>query len=237
MDASDPAEGPRSAEVVVIGTGSAGLPAALAANDSGAEVLVLEKAPKIGGTTAVSGGGMWIPNSPQVVEARGRSPRSGVKTYLRRVVGDGVPEPLIDAFLDTGPEVVEFLETVSELEFRYTEQQDYHPEFPGAQPKGRMIEPRIYDAGTQLGDRLEDVRESPHFSYPGRCTNSNRPASGPPTMRNCSRPSRSERQRTRSGWVGPSSRGSTRPASSRGSSSSPRPRQRGYRRPVGQSPA
>lgn len=150
-------------DVLVVGSGSAGLIAALAADD--ADVLVLEKAPVLGGTTAVSGGGMWLPNAPPIVEDMGKTPRDEVRGYLDQIVGDHIPDEMIDTFIDKVPEVVGFLERESPLDFQSTGYPDYHVELEGGSVDGHMIEPTLYD-GTRLGDKLENVREDPHHPFP-----------------------------------------------------------------------
>ena len=154
----------RETDVIVVGSGGSALVAALTAQRD-ADVLVLEKAPVIGGTTAVSGGGLWLPNSPPIVDAAGKIPREDVKTYLSRIVGDHIPEALVDTFLDTAPDVVEFIEDETALEFQVTGYPDYHQHMAGASPKGHMIEPALFD-GTRLGGAVDDIRDDPHHPLP-----------------------------------------------------------------------
>jgi succinate dehydrogenase/fumarate reductase flavoprotein subunit len=152
-------------DVIVIGAGGTGLVAALAARRSGAETLVLEKAPKIGGATAVSGGGMWLPNSHPVVDAVGETPQGELLEYLRRVSGDQVPEPLLETFLETCPETAAFIEEESPLSLQFAYYPDYHAEWDGGDERGRMVEPQLYDAD-RLGERASDIRDNPHTPVP-----------------------------------------------------------------------
>lgn len=151
--------------VAIVGSGGAGLAAAIAASNDGAATLVLEKASIVGGTTAVSGGGMWIPNSRPVIEERGETPRDALVSYIQRVAGDRVPEAMIERFVDAGPAVADYLETETPLELKFSGYPDYHPEWEGGHPEGRQIEPELYD-GDRLGDDLADVRENPHTPIP-----------------------------------------------------------------------
>jgi succinate dehydrogenase/fumarate reductase flavoprotein subunit len=156
---------PETTDIVVIGSGGAGMVAALTAAERGAEVTLLEKALKLGGTTSQSGAGIWIPNSRPVVEAVGETTEDELRTYLRRVVGDRVDQEKLDTFLETGPDVVEFIEDASPVEFQFADYPDYYPEWPGGDVHGRMIEPSPYDS-TRLGDRVEDVRDNRHTPIP-----------------------------------------------------------------------
>ncbi|MBX9150960.1 FAD-dependent oxidoreductase [Rhodococcus qingshengii] len=134
-------------DFLVVGSGAGGLTAALAAAANGLNTLVIEKADVYGGTTALSGGNIWVPNNPTLIREGLSDSRDDVRAYMRAVVGDGVPEDNIDAFVDEGPRVFEFLEKTSPLmRFQWcTGYSDYHPEKPGGRPRGRTIEPLPFD--------------------------------------------------------------------------------------------
>lgn len=165
MRTADSVTWDRETETVVVGSGGSGLVAALTARDNGSETLVVEKASTLGGTTAVSGGGMWIPNSRPIVEERGESDDEAVATYIRQIAGDRVPSAMIERFVEMGPVVVDYLEENTPLEFAFSGYPDYHAEFEGGDPGGRTIEPKLYD-GDRLGENLSDVRENPHTPIP-----------------------------------------------------------------------
>ena len=119
-------------DVLVIGSGGAGLTAAISAKEHGADVLVIEKSDKVGGTTAVSGGVVWVPNNHHMSEVGVADSREDALKYLTRIA-DGRTEPeLIERYVDTAPEMALFLEEKTPLKFtalgRYP---DYHPEFDG----------------------------------------------------------------------------------------------------------
>ncbi|MEU2033675.1 3-oxosteroid 1-dehydrogenase [Nocardia amamiensis] len=153
-------------DVVVVGSGAAGMTAALTAAYRGLSVTVIEKSRSFGGSTARSGGGIWIPNNP-VLQREGvpDSPELA-RTYLEAVVGERVPEARQRAFLDRGPEMMRYLGARSKYwEFRYDRgYSDYHPEFPGGLSQGRSIEPAPLD-GRLLGADLHKINQ-PTMSGP-----------------------------------------------------------------------
>src|SRR5437764_8610306 len=96
------------ADVVVIGSGAAGLTAALAAHDAGAKVVVVEKASKVGGTTAVSGGVVWVPNNHHMAEVGVKDSREDALKYVRRLADGRSNDALIETFIDTAPEMIKY---------------------------------------------------------------------------------------------------------------------------------
>jgi 3-oxosteroid 1-dehydrogenase len=96
-------------DFLVVGSGCGGLTAALTADADGLDTLIIEKAPVYGGSTALSGGNIWIPNNPTLRREGLADSRADVRRYLDAVVGDRVPAANIDAFIDNGPRAMEFL--------------------------------------------------------------------------------------------------------------------------------
>ncbi len=133
-------------DVVVLGTGAAGLTAAVVAAEGGASVAVSEKADKVGGTTAWSGGQVWIPNNPHMAAVGVADSREKAITYIMSLSRDLLERPLVEAFVDAGPEMVELLEAKTPVQFYAVDgMPDYHPEFPGGSPGGgRTIECPIF---------------------------------------------------------------------------------------------
>ena len=139
-------------DVVVLGTGAAGMVAALAARESGARVGLFEKANVIGGTTALSGGVCWLPCNHLAAEAGLHDSREDALTYLRSLSHGMIHDDLAEALVDGTAPVLEFLEKKAGLAFQLLPIPDYHSERPGAKPKGgRSIEPTT-TAFDELGD-------------------------------------------------------------------------------------
>ncbi|GLV26749.1 FAD-dependent oxidoreductase [Sphingobium sp. Cam5-1] len=151
-------------DVLVVGSGAAGCSAALAARTSGAEVLLLERTDKLGGTSAVSGGVPWIPNNHHMQEIGRSDSREQALTYLRRISLGKMDDVMIETFVDTAPQMLLFLEKETDLRFRALQMPDYHPEFPGGNI-GRSVTAGIFPAG-QLGELRPALRASAHFPIP-----------------------------------------------------------------------
>jgi 3-oxosteroid 1-dehydrogenase len=119
-------------DVIVLGTGAAGLTAALRAAADGARVGLFEKADTVGGTSAWSGGTVWLPNNRHEVELGFSDSREEVLTYLMSLSHGLMEKPLVEAYVDTAPEVAAWLEDNSPVEFETLRgMSDYHPEHRG----------------------------------------------------------------------------------------------------------
>ena len=154
MPAADQGEAwTHQVDFVVVGSGCGGLTAALTARAHGLDTLIIEKAGVYGGSTALSGGSVRVPNNPTLRRAGLSDSRADVRSYLDAVIGDRVPAVNIDAFIDSGPRAFAFLENASpHLRFQWcTGYSDYHPEAPGGRARGRTIEPLPFDL-KRLGD-------------------------------------------------------------------------------------
>lgn len=152
-------------DVVVVGSGAAGMVAALTAAHQGLSTIVVEKAPHYGGSTARSGGGVWIPNN-EVLERDGvDDTREAARTYLHAIIGDVVPAEKIDTYLDRGPEMLSFVLKNSPLKLCWVPNySDYYPETPGGKASGRSVEPKPFDAN-KLGADLAGL-EPPYGKVP-----------------------------------------------------------------------
>ena len=153
--------------VVVIGTGGAGLTAAIAAHEAGARVSLLEKGDEIGGTTAWSGGMIWVPNNHHEATLGVEDSRDKALTYLMSMSHGLMQRHLVGAFLDHGPEMVAFLEERTPVQFRpIPDFPDYHAEFPGGMPGGgRSLDCPLFSFH-ELGEWAEKVTLSPYYPSP-----------------------------------------------------------------------
>ena len=116
MITSLPSRWDKGVDVVVMGSGAAGLAAATLAHDGGAQVLLLEKSDLIGGTTAVSGGMPWIPMNRHMAEVGQEDSRSDALTYIRRLTLGREPDPaLVETYVDTAAEMLDYLESKTPL--------------------------------------------------------------------------------------------------------------------------
>ena len=152
-------------DVVVLGTGAAALTAAIRAADEGASVGLFEKADTVGGTSAWSGGMVWIPMNPHMAELGIDDSREEVMTYLGSLSNGLIDEELAGAMIDAGPEVISYLEEHTPTRFQIIKDfPDYHPEHPGAKPGGgRSMECPLFPFD-ELGEWQSRVTVGPQLS-------------------------------------------------------------------------
>ncbi|MBB4105307.1 FAD-dependent oxidoreductase [Allorhizobium borbori] len=145
-------------DVLVIGSGAGGLSAAVAAAHRGLDVIVAEKADVFGGTSAYSGGWLWVPNAPHAVAAGKGEGAEAPRTYLRAVLGNHYDETMIDAYLDAAPKMLEFFEKNTEVHFTPgSGVPDFHGNLPGAATGWRSVVATPYD-GRELGSLIASLR-------------------------------------------------------------------------------
>jgi succinate dehydrogenase/fumarate reductase flavoprotein subunit len=145
-------------DAIVVGSGAAGLTAAVTAARKGLKVLVVEKTNVFGGTTAISGGGIWIPGNHHQRAAGIAEPEGAARKYIQGVVGDDLRTEVLDGYLQAGPEMVEFLEEKSEVKFALADHSpDWHPEIEGFSKEGRLLRPLEYRT-QQLGGYVDQLR-------------------------------------------------------------------------------
>ena len=132
-------------DLVVVGSGAAGLACAITARKRGLDVVVLEKEPVFGGTTALSGGVLWIPLNPHGRQQNADDTREAVQTYMLRETGKFYDAEAVNAFLEHGPKMVAFFERETAMQFIPTLYPDYHPTVEGGVDIGRSILAAPYD--------------------------------------------------------------------------------------------
>lgn len=137
-------------DFLVIGSGAAGVCAALYAASEGKAVMLCEKAAKIGGTTALSNAMIWVPCSDQAAQAGIDDSLENARTYLRNELGNYYDDAKINTYLERGPEAVRAIEENSEIKFVLAGAPDYHSSQEGGVDKGRALSPVPYD-GRKLG--------------------------------------------------------------------------------------
>ncbi|WP_405913997.1 FAD-binding protein [Streptomyces sp. NBC_01020] len=139
-------------DFVVVGSGGGGMTAALTAADSGLSTVVVEKAAMYGGTTGISGGGIWIPNNPTLRAEGHDDSRASVRRYLDLLTEGRVPAARLDAYVDHGPAAMELLCGSKWMRLSWTKgYADYHPEYEGGRPLGRSVEALPFDT-RELGE-------------------------------------------------------------------------------------
>jgi succinate dehydrogenase/fumarate reductase flavoprotein subunit len=157
VDAMPDGQRARTCDVLVIGSGAGGLSTAIVAKKGGLDVLVIEKEEFFGGTTAFSGGVLWIPGNPHARKAGIADTREAAVTYLRNETGNYFSEKAIDAFLDEGPRMLEYFERETDAKFVLSGYPDYHPDVDGGVSIGRSVTAAPFDA-RQLGDEIKRLR-------------------------------------------------------------------------------
>lgn len=138
-------------DVLVVGSGAAGMAAALKAASQGLSVIVAEKERYFGGTTAISAGWAWVPGNREGAAAG--DTREDVETYLKHLAPETYNVEGVREFLDAVPEALDFFEQETAVEFVYPDKApDYQMDLPGARLGGRAILPKDTDARI-LGDK------------------------------------------------------------------------------------
>lgn len=148
----------RECDLLIAGSGAAGLAAAVTAANSGLDVVVVEKAAEFGGTTVSSAGVAWIPNSRAAREAGIIDDPALALAYLRAESGNRLDAAKAQTYVTTAAEVLDWFEAHSHVRFVLAPGwPDYHPTSPGGSAGGRSLGPAPFD-GRTLGKRFGQLR-------------------------------------------------------------------------------
>lgn len=150
-------------DVIILGTGAAGMAAALAAHEAGARPALIERHSRIGGTSAISGGVIWVAGNPRMRAAGMADSREDALAYFRSLDHGDLVDETLEAFVDRGPEALAFLEEIDALKVAVLPgYPDYYLDRPGAKPQGsRALDHDLFALG-ELGewaDRIFGIEE------------------------------------------------------------------------------
>ncbi|MDG2061502.1 MAG: FAD-dependent oxidoreductase [SAR86 cluster bacterium] len=145
-----------SYDVIIIGSGNGGMTAAISAHDQGLNVLIIEKSRLFGGSSATSGGGVWVPNNRYAKELEANDSLEEARTYIKHVSPkEKISDDLIETYLIKGPEMIDYLHENTHVKYISLEHYpDYFPDDPGGKSGHRSMEPEPF-----YGDLLrEDLK-------------------------------------------------------------------------------
>jgi len=155
-------------DFVIVGSGGGSMCAALVAKQHGLSALIVEKQPLVGGSTGFSGGVWWVPNNPVMKRAGVDDSPERARQYLDAAVtyeGPGTTRARRDAFLRTGPKMIEFLEGAG-MKFVYADGwSDYYDDLPGGEPRGRSLMAELFDT-RELGEWEPRLSRYKGFNLP-----------------------------------------------------------------------
>jgi succinate dehydrogenase/fumarate reductase flavoprotein subunit len=147
----------REVDLLVVGSGAGGLSTAITAKHNGLDVQVVEKASVYGGTTAFAGGVLWIPCNHHGLKQNPNDTLDAAEEYMRTEAGEAFNPKAARAFLNKGPEMVDFFESNTSVQFVPTLYPDYHPTYAGGVDIGRSILAKPFNI-TELGNEMKRLR-------------------------------------------------------------------------------
>jgi 3-oxosteroid 1-dehydrogenase len=167
-DASAP-EWDHTVDLLIIGSGAGAMTAAITAYDRGGDALLIEKSDRYGGSSAMSGGGLWVPNNHLMAEVGIEDSAADAQRYIEAVTAGAVPEERLRAYLETAPALVKYLTEHTHVELEaLPEYADYYPRFEGSKPGGRALDPKNFDARFLGDDFLRMRDQNPQMLIMGR---------------------------------------------------------------------
>ncbi len=157
----------KEVDLLIIGTGNGAMTTAICAYEMGVEdILLVEKSDKIGGTSALSGGGIWVPNNRYAKAAGAEDSIEQAKQYLQETIPEGwVPEKMLDTYLENAPRMVDFLHERTDVRYQSLEKYpDYYTDRPGAKEGHRSLEPEPLDVSI-VGSNYKAFHESSCYMF------------------------------------------------------------------------
>lgn len=151
--------GDKAVDILVVGSGAGGLLAAITAADRQADVMVIEKSDEYGGTSATSGGGIWIPNSHLAAAAGQQDTPEEAFAYIRSLSASNVPDKNIHAYIRSAPLMLRYLIEKTPVRYVSLPYTDYHAELPGGKLGYRTHLPVEFD-GSRLGADMNTMRSA-----------------------------------------------------------------------------
>lgn len=161
------AEDLKDLDLLIVGSGAGAMVASLFAKANRLKVLVIEKDKYYGGSTAMSGGGIWVPNNPTLQRAGVKDTSEQIITYMKEVTKGSVPEEKLKVYANEGPKMLQFLEEFSpHLTFFWSKgYSDYHPEYTHGHAEGRSIEATPFNL-KKLEEDAKYIKPTP-IEFPG----------------------------------------------------------------------
>lgn len=148
-------------DVLIVGSGAGAMTAALVASLEGCqEVLVVEKGDRYGGTSAMSGGALWVPNSHQARAIGASDSIDEALEHLRTLIGGEVSETRLRAYVEKAPEMLHYMMEKTHLDYELMADSDYYPEAPGGKRDHRVLQPKKMHA-RHLKKHFPELHEQP----------------------------------------------------------------------------
>ena len=148
----------KSVDFLVMGSGAAGMSAAVRGHDLGLKVLMVEKTDLFGGNTAMSGGVVWVPNNPGMMKKSVPDSDEEGLTYLKHITNGEIAEERLQSYVDESKRVLAYLHEHTHVDYTALEKYtDYYPEAPGGKEGGRSMDPTPLD-GAKLRESLMEIR-------------------------------------------------------------------------------
>lgn len=149
-------------DFLVVGSGAGGMTGAIVAHDLGAKTLLIEKSPQFGGSSAMSGGGLWIPNNHMMKASGFTDSYDDALTYVKSCVGASVPEERLASYLRNAPKAVQYLCDKTQLKLHIVrDYADYYQDLPGALEGGRCLEATPYNGSRMSDEEFLQLRATP----------------------------------------------------------------------------